>query len=451
MKLTTKYIDLLKTDSKVDILEGTTYAGKTTIAFGIRFVQMAKETKLHKHLIAGESLGTIESNILNPDNGMLDLWGDEVVYYRNGHKDVSLPHLRIGDDVVYLVGYSDISKYKKVLGGQFGAVGIDEINIANINFVRQIFLPRFEYCLCTLNPDDPKKQIYTEYIDRARPTEKYKDLIPTQITKLQAKQEPVKNWHYWFFTYDDNDGITDEKREELLTSTKKGTVEYKTKIEGVRTKAVGIIFNLMPRNIITPAEAKQMKFVQFTAGLDTSYSQKTSDTLAWTFGGITNQGVYVYLDEITANNADAKPVIINGKSYNPFKANEGQIAPSDTTEISNAFMMKNKDDWGFSRQIFIDSADAATMSEMLKAKYKNGWITEPIKSYKIPIIDRIVLQNKWMASGYYLIVDTNKEHIDELNNYAWDADKDNVPEDGNDHTINSSQYNWIPYKLMIGG
>lgn len=29
-------------------------------------------------------------------------------------------------------------------------------------------------------------------------------------------------------------------------------------------------------------------------------------------------------------------------------------------------------------------------------------------------------------------------------------DKDNTPEDANDHTINSCQYAWIPYANKIG-
>jgi hypothetical protein len=29
-------------------------------------------------------------------------------------------------------------------------------------------------------------------------------------------------------------------------------------------------------------------------------------------------------------------------------------------------------------------------------------------------------------------------------------DKDNVPEDRNDHTINANQYSWIPFRKMIG-
>jgi len=29
-------------------------------------------------------------------------------------------------------------------------------------------------------------------------------------------------------------------------------------------------------------------------------------------------------------------------------------------------------------------------------------------------------------------------------------DKNNTPEDRNDHTINASQYGWLPYKMLIG-
>jgi phage terminase large subunit len=41
-------------------------------------------------------------------------------------------------------------------------------------------------------------------------------------------------------------------------------------------------------------------------------------------------------------------------------------------------------------------------------------------------------------------------HIKELESYSWKEDKDNEPEDRNDHTINASQYAWLPYKMDIG-
>ena len=132
MKISEKYLDLTTTDSFVDILEGTTKAGKTTTAISTKFVYMVKKTKRKKHLIAGDSLGTVASNILlNGDCGLLDNY-PEIEMYLNGSSEQKLPHLKLGDETIYLVGYSDISKFKKVLGGQFGAVFIDEINIADM-------------------------------------------------------------------------------------------------------------------------------------------------------------------------------------------------------------------------------------------------------------------------------------------------------------------------------
>ena len=50
----------------------------------------------------------------------------------------------------------------------------------------------------------------------------------------------------------------------------------------------------------------------------------------------------------------------------------------------------------------------------------------------------------------YFVVDTCINHITELETYSWQEDKDNIPEDANDHTINASQYGWLPYKEKIG-
>lgn len=41
------------------------------------------------------------------------------------------------------------------------------------------------------------------------------------------------------------------------------------------------------------------------------------------------------------------------------------------------------------------------------------------------------------------------ENTENMEKYSWDEEKD-VPEDRNDHTINSQQYGWIPYRNMIG-
>ena len=68
---------------------------------------------------------------------------------------------------------------------------------------------------------------------------------------------------------------------------------------------------------------------------------------------------------------------------------------------------------------------------------------------KLEILDRIKLQLGWIQQGCYLVVDECSEHLAELEKYSWDEEKDK-PEDRNDHTVNASQYSWIPYRNLIG-
>ncbi|MCK4258762.1 MAG: hypothetical protein KAX49_07275 [Halanaerobiales bacterium] len=434
MKITKKYLDFLKTDSEVDVLEGTTQSGKTTTAASTKFLYMIKKTKRNKHLIAGESLGTVLSNILSTgDCGLLDNYPD-IELYLNGNHRQKLPHLQIGEDTVYLVGYSDIAKFKKVLGGQFGAVFIDEVNIADMGFIRELFLPRFEYMCMTLNPDNPDKEIYNEIINRARPIEKYEKDVPNHIWEELKKSLPTEMWRYWFFTFDDNPAMTEELKHKLLTSLLPETREYQTKIQGIRTKGVGLIFNLPTENIITEEEAKKFIYKKYTCGVDTSYSRKSNDTFTFMFGGITDRGVYVALEERVFNNKDrAIP-----------------LTPSDIAVKLSDFIINMQKKWGTCPDVFIDNADQATITECRKYKLLHGFNFNFLNSYKkMKIIDRINLQNSWIAHKNYLIVGTCTFHIKEHNTYSWDTKKDE-PEDANDHTINGSQYGWIPFKKMIG-
>ncbi len=62
------------------------------------------------------------------------------------------------------MGYGDKKKWQKALGGQYGCLYIDEINTADIDFVREAAM-RCDYLMATLNPDDPSLPVYKEYIN----------------------------------------------------------------------------------------------------------------------------------------------------------------------------------------------------------------------------------------------------------------------------------------------
>lgn len=439
--LSQKYLDFINTVNGVDadFLEGTTASGKTTVGAGVKFMRMVSRSQKKLHIIASKTTGTAEKNIIQQDNGILDLHRS-AKYYGNGDKDYKIPHIKFEGKIIFVLGYDNKDKWMLVLGSQFGCVYIDEINTANIEFIREIST-RNDYLMATLNPDDPSLPVYKEFVNRSRPYRKYKKDVPPEIME-ELREEPVPKWRYWFFTFRDNLSLTEETIQKKINAAPPGTKLYKNKIQGLRGKATGLIFPNFDRkkHVVSKAWVKKqiadgkLKFKKFTAGLDTSYSSKSPDTIAMVFQGITEDRKLITLEERVYSNADL----------------DTPLAPSDTTVSFIGFLEKCREEWGFAKEVYIDCADQATVTELRKYKRLHGCMYNFIDSYKkVEILDRIKLMLGWIQQGCYLVVDTCTEHLHELDSYSWDEEKD-VPEDRNDHTINASQYAWIPYRQMIG-
>lgn len=443
--LSPKYKAFLKCKAPVEFLEGTTAAGKTTVGIFKFFLEIAQSPKKY-HIIAAKDTGTAEKNVINKDLGIIDDFGVLTEYNGNGTKDEKIPHILYhtsnGDKVVYVMGYGDKKKWQKALGGQYGCLYIDEINTADIDFVREASM-RCDYFMATLNPDDPSLHVYKEYINCSRPLPQFKNDAPQEINDMLC-EDPKPGWVHWFFSFADNAGLSAEKIEQIKLNVPKGTKLWKNKIQGLRGRATGLVFSNFERKHIVP-KAYAKKFVvgengevfeYFSAGLDTAYSSKSPDTIAMSFIGITNKGRCFVLDEKVYNNADLQT----------------PVAPSDTVVNFIDFLNRNTKEWGLARNVFIDNADQATITELNKYKRQHSECIYIFNnSYKkTTIIDRINLQLGWFAKDKYLVVDTCKNYIHELEIYSWQEDKDNKPEDANDHMINSTQYAFIPYQAKIG-
>ena len=361
--LSQKYIDFINTVNGVDadFLEGTTASGKTTVGAGVKFMNMVSRSRKKLHIIASKSTGTAEKNIIHSDNGILNIHKD-ACYYGNGDKNNKLPHIKFEEKLIYVLGYDNKDKWENVLGSQFGCVYIDEINTANIDFVREIST-RNDYMMATLNPDDPNLPVYKEFINRSRPYKKYKGDVPHEIM-AELKEKPVPRWRYWFFTFKDNLSLTPEMIEKKIRSAPPGTKLHKNKIQGLRGKATGLVFPNFDRkeHVVPAAWIKQqiaegkLQFKKFTAGLDTAYSTKSPDTIAMIFQGIT---------------MDRKLITLAEKVYNNAKLQE-PLAPSDTAVKFIEFLERCRTEWGFARNVFVDNADQATQTELRKYKRLHG-------------------------------------------------------------------------------
>ena len=394
------------------------------------------ESELKHHVIVAEDVGIAEKNLINSEKGIISEWRLLAEYFPNGKDSVRLPHIRFetpnGIKIIYVAGYGDASKWKKVLGSQFGCVYIDEVNICSIEFLREI-THRCKYMMTTSNPDSPDLLVYKEFINRSRPLKQYEKDYPKEL--LNELNEPcVDGWVHWYFTFYDNASLTESDIQEKISAVPIGTKMYKNKILGLRGRATGLIFNLTTEHIVSREWAKKQKYLYYSIGVDTSYSKLTHDKLSFVAIGITK---------------DRKCVVLKNESFNN-KDNTQPFAPSDVIPMINAFAERIKEEYGFARTVYIDSADSGTIQEAQKYKLKTGCIYDFAGAWKkTKIITSIQLQQSWMQTGDFLIVGEDcNDYVGELNTYSYD--EKNQPEDGHDHNINATQYAFLPYKKLIG-
>lgn len=323
--LSPKFKDFLTVDVPREFLEGTTAAGKTTVGI-CKFMIKVANSDVKYHVIAGADIGTVEKNVINSERGLLDQFDKVAVYFPSGKGKIRLPHIEYetnkGIRIIYICGYDNKKRWQKVLGGQVGCVYIDEVNIADMEFLREIS-HRCEYMMTTSNPDDPGLPVYKEFLNRSRPLRRYSKDYPKELLDM-LNEKPVKGWIHWYFTFYDNAALTPKQIQMKIDAVPVGTKMYKNKIQGLRGRATGLVFSNFDesKHVITWQQAKQMKFIQFSVGVDTSYSSKSPDTIAFIFQGITNTKKIVILDEDVYNNKDlSKP-----------------LAPSDTVPRLFAFV-----------------------------------------------------------------------------------------------------------------
>lgn len=429
-----KFNDFMLNKAEAEFLEGTTASGKTTVGLYKFMLEVADSNQKH-HIVSALDKGTLEKNLIDKDHGIIEEWGSVCQYFGNGRGNTTLPHLIFstpkGQKTIFCLGYDDKTRWKKALGGQYGCLFIDEINVADIEFVREAVM-RSDYVMGTLNPDDPALPVYEEFINRSRPTKKWRDGTPTELLRmLNAPQTP--SWTHWYFNFDDNIALSNEKRERIKRNVPEGTKLWKNKILGLRGRATGLVFsNFDERHI--KRDAKGVEFRRFSLGVDTAYSAQSPDTIAFIFIGISKQNELYVLEERVFNNAER---------HEP-------LAPSDVVQELVAFADYCRTTWGDFRHIFIDSADQATITEANKYKRNNGSIYIFNPAYKdMKVLDRINLQLGWIAKDQFFVLEHCREVIRELGVYAWQEDK-NAPEDKNDHTVNACQYAWLPYLVEIG-
>ena len=242
-----KHRDIIKDRSQVIFAEGVTNASKSFI-IGIAFILriLTEPSDRTQFVLAGESVPVLERMFVQNEASFYNIFSPICEYTRAGQGGarivVDSPQ---GKKTIYLVGYDNVKRWHSILGLTIHGFNIEEINIADDEFVSEAFIRTFRnggFMYASCNGGDPDTPVYTDYMNKARPLPKWAEQVPSETWEELNRQEPDESFRYYFFTFDDNPTMTQAQRHSLVNNTPKDSYQWKTKILGIRGIREGVIY-----------------------------------------------------------------------------------------------------------------------------------------------------------------------------------------------------------------
>ena len=455
-----KFLSLLDIESlgiEGEYLEGQTAAGKTTVGLGLKLVLLASLSPRKLHLMCGLNKGKLEENIIAKENGIKDIaaqYGYKLDYFPDGHGDFGKPHILVygktkdQDKIIRVAGYEDRSKWKDVLGSQYGIVAVDEANIADIDFLRELSM-RKRYWIFTLNPDNPDLEVYKEFINHSRPLKEFRNDYPKELYNQLLSRPYKRGYIHWYFTMDDNAALSEEEKERKRSSLNPNSKQYKNKILGLRCKSEGLVYEEFTDNKVIPLESFKWLPNEMVArvlcGLDSGLNNDATalvTMLITTAGRLLCLPSFYYVPKIGSNSNSQQA--INIAKWLDF------WLPQFGIKIANIV------------QIFGDSA-AITQDLIYEINLRTPFSACKVEKKDI-LKDTQRVKSIIGKDDYFYIIDAGYRNplnpnellgqtdmfIVELNNKVWDMKK-NQPEDGNDHCIDAFKYGSYYLYYAYGG
>lgn len=298
----------MREDTELMVFEGTIRSSKSVIATLI-FLLKCYTSSDTTHLIACKDYDTINNNILECNGfGVKTLYGDRFKLKRNqiGGFFLEFTNKEGYTSRILLCGYDNKNSWRKILGSSLGCIFIDEVNIADKQFVEECFARQGNcekpFMIWTLNGDDPSHWVYQDYINHAIP----KCDVPKEILKDMKADHP--KWYYYHFSFTDNPSMTQEKIDRLMSIYPINSYYYNIKILGIRGKAEGSIFanylnedyiddrvGLVIKNdeVVTDSFNRPLtEFIKYSIGLDLGNNENKKGTVL-TITGFTKGYDYV--------------------------------------------------------------------------------------------------------------------------------------------------------------
>lgn len=433
-----KHIDyiLASKDNKANVAEGAVRAGKT-IDNCIMFALNLEYTPDRIHLASGSTLANAKLNIGECNGfGLEHQFKGRCRWGKFKDNEALFIQTKTGEKVVIFAGGGKADSYKKILGNSYGLWIATEINehydsdnskesFIKVAFARQLASKNPKW-FWDLNPGNPLDTIYTDYLD------------------LWEEKGLVGGYNYNHFTIYDNNAITEERKQEIISQYDETSIWYQRDILGKRVVAEGLIYQeFRDYHIIKMQDwnktdekgnyinelRRSLKFI--TVGVD--------------FGG-----------NISAHSFNATGFTNNFKKFGTIKHKRigKRIDDKELTEQFVSFILELKEEYPTVNIVDIrcDSAEQTLIAGFQRAlREKNIGI--PINNaIKGKILDRIRFYCKMFSTNKYFILESCNDLIMAYRTAIWEKDKNDVRLDDGKQDVDSldaQEYSTEPYMNIL--
>lgn len=300
--LSEKALDVIHDESKYISLEGTTGSLKS-ITVDIAFMnRVRKEPKNHTQFaIVGSTVPLLERTIIDNPNSFYNRHKYQknksgrlvqiMTYKKSGQGGSRIEYqTKRGIKHIYFAGFDNKARFKQILGMTLYGIWCDEIQTANDEFIGELFTRLARdggFLYTTSNAGFPDQLIYTAYLNKGRPSDKWIADVPKEtLNELYSTEEDSRYRFYWF-GFKDNPMMTDEQISDLERTHPVGSFEYNSKIVAIRGFLEGAIYhqymsyekNMVDYYLVWQNKDTPYPFVSYTIGIDVGSTDFTVITL----------------------------------------------------------------------------------------------------------------------------------------------------------------------------
>jgi PBSX family phage terminase large subunit len=379
---------ILESTQRINLWYGSVRSSKTVMSL-IKWLWRCLRGPKGRRMMVGNTSETLELNCIDPMRELLPA----AVSFTTGWR-----HCIVFGRKVVLRGANDVGQEKKFRGPTLVDVYGDEITTWAKTIFKMI-LTRLSRpgaaCFLTTNPDQPLHYLNTDYIER-------------------VKELSMTIWH---FVLDDNPGLPEEYKADLIRENPPGTVYYLRFILGLWVAAEGQIYKTFDKAKHIIGDLPK-NWSQLIVGVDY---------------GSENPTVFLMLGMATDGPHLGKWIV-----WREYYYSEKKKVDTDFSTDMKVFLARGERDIWHPNSIEVDPS-AASFKKQLK---KDGFAS--VKDADNSVLDGIRNVASALTAGKLLIHESCTHLISELQNYVWDEKARErgleAPLKQNDHAPDALRY-----------